>query len=155
MKKLATAAFLALLLLPQTAAAQGASKESVLRYMELTNADQGIEQMGAVVFQQLANQLRTQNPAITDDTLRSVGEAIKAVLYANIDQYRESVIRAIQSVLTEEEVQAVNAFYSSELGQSFNAKRARISQAGAAMNREWIASLQPDLNQAIQQALGQ
>ena len=155
MKKLAAAAFLALLVLPQGALAQGASKETVLRYMELTNADQGIEQIGAVVFQQLANQLRTQNPAITDDTLRGVGEAIKAVLYANVDQYRESVATALQSVLTEEELQAVNAFYSSELGQAFNAKRARIAQVGAVTNREWISSLQPDLNQAIQQALGQ
>jgi len=155
MKRLAAAAFVALLLLPQAAQAQGASKESVLRYMELTDADRGIEQISNVVFQRLANQLRTQNPAITDDMLRAVGESIKTVLYANTDGYRDLIASALRSVLTEEEVQAANAFYASEQGRSFSSKLPQLQQAGAATGREWLAGMQSDLQQAVRQALGQ
>ena len=155
MKKLGVAAIVALFLLPQLAHAQDATNESVRRYMELTNADRGLNQIGAAVFQRVVGQLRTQNPAITDETLRKVGESIKAVMVQNAETYRELVATALQSVLTEEEVLAANEFYSSPLGQSFAAKVPKFSQVGANASREWVAGMQSDLELAVQQALNQ
>lgn len=155
MKKLGVAVLLTLLALPHPTLAQGASEASARQYLQLTNADQSLNQILAVLFQRAASQLRAQNPTITNETLTLVGESLKQVLLQNIEGYRTVAASALQKVLTEEELQAAIAFYSSPVGQSIASKSGQLSQASAAAGQEWIAALQPALEAAVQQAISQ
>ena len=155
MIRLSVLALTALLVLPLPAAAQGASEASVRQYMDLTNADRGLNQIGRALLQSIVSQLRTQNPAITDETLRTVGEKVVAVMQANTDSYRDLVAATLQQVLTEEEVQAAIQFFGSPVGRSFSSKLPQLEQASAGIGREWVAGIQGEVSQAVQSVLEQ
>ena len=155
MIRVCVVALMALMVLPDAARAQGASEASVRKYMELTNADRGLNQIGRALLQNIVTQLRVQNPAVTDETLRLVGEQVVAVLQKNSDGYRALVASGLQQVLTEDEISAAIAFYGSPLGASFISKLPQLEQASGAIGRQWVASMQGEIQQAVRSVMEQ
>jgi|GEM_PF-2733275 len=147
---------LLLLTVPFAAAqAEPASEASLREYLRLTDFRRAVDPITANITNQAARQLRSQNPAITDSTLLNVQSAIHGVVAANIESYESAVIAEYQQLLTEEEVRAANAFFSSPAGQGFAQKLPQFSQAAARAAQQWLQMMSPQLQDAVKSAVGQ
>lgn len=155
MKRLFIIALL-LLAVPVTAAqAEPASESSIREYLRLTDFRRAVDPITANITNQAARQLRAQNPSIPDSTLLNVQAAIHNVVAANIESYESAVVAEYRQLLTEEEVRAANAFFSSPAGQGFARKLPQFSQAAARAAQTWLQAMNPQLQEAVKSAVGQ
>ena len=144
------------LTLPFAAAqAEPASEASLRQYLQLTDFRRAVDPITANITGQAVRQLRSQNPAIADSVLQNVQASIHQVVTANIESYENAVIAEYQKLLTEEEVRAANAFFSSPAGQGFARKLPQFSQAAARAAQQWLQSMSPQLQAAVQSAVSQ
>lgn len=145
-----------LLALPFAAAhAEPASEASIREYLRLTDFRRAIEPITANITGQAARQLRSQNPAVPDSVLQNVAASIHQVVTENIGTYENAVVAEYQQLLTEEEVRAANAFFSSPAGQGFAQKLPMFSQAAGRAAQQWLQSINPQLQAAVASAVGQ
>ncbi|WP_425407410.1 DUF2059 domain-containing protein [Hwanghaeella sp.] len=155
MKRVIALTFLLLTLPFAAAQAEPASEASIREYLRLTDFRRAIDPITANITSQAARQLRTQNPAIADSVLQNVAASIHQVVTENIGSYENAVIAQYQQLLTEEEVRAANAFFSSPAGQGFAQKLPQFSQAAGRAAQQWLQSINPQLQEAVKAAVGQ
>lgn len=155
MKRLFVIALLLLTVPVAAAQAEPASEASIREYMRLTDFRRAIDPITANITNQAARQLRSQNPSIPDSTLLNVQAAIHNVVAANIESYESAVVVEYQKLLTEEEVRAANAFFSSPAGQGFAQKLPQFSQAAGRAAQQWLQVMNPQLQEAVKSAVGQ
>lgn len=155
MKRLLIMTFLLLTVPFAAAQAEPASETSLRQYLQLTDFRRAVDPITNNITNQAARQLRAQNPSIPDSTLLNVQSAIHQVVEANIESYESAVIVEYQKILTEEEVRAANAFFSSPAGQGFAQKLPQFSQATAKAAQQWLQVMNPQLQEAVKSAVGQ
>ncbi len=155
MKRLILAVAIIVLLPVTSTWAEPASEASLREYLRLTDFRRAVDPITATLNIQAARQLRSLDPGITDEKLQRVATAIHDLVASNIGGYEAAVISAYQDLMTEEEVSAANAFFSSPAGSKFAKKLPQFSQAAGVAGQQWINGLNPQIKQAIQSALSQ
>lgn len=155
MKRLFVLAVIVLGLPFSAAQAEPAQEASIREYLRLTDFRRAIEPITANITNQAARQLRAQDPTVPDSVLQNVAASIHQVVTENIGTYESAVVAEYQQILTEEEVRAANAFFSSPAGQGFAQKLPRFSQAAGRAAQQWLQAINPQLQNAVKAAVGQ
>lgn len=106
---------------------QPASKESIQTLMETTGAANMAKQMSVQIIPMLKKLVPEAPDSFWEDFFKEI----------NAEQINELVIPIYQKYLTEQDVQAINAFYQSPVGQKLIRVQPQISKESMVAGQLW------------------
>lgn len=104
-----------------------ASKESIQTLMQTTGAENMAQQMASQIIPMLKKLVPEAPDSFWDDFFKEI----------NAEQINELVIPIYQKYLTEQDVQAINAFYQSPAGQKLIRVQPQISKESMVAGQLW------------------
>ncbi|HEX8924635.1 MAG TPA: DUF2059 domain-containing protein [Terriglobales bacterium] len=126
------------------APAEPPSREDVLKLMNVLHAREQFEQVITAMTKQMKDSAREsykkQHPEVTEARLTKLDQVFDGMPPAmTIDQLLDDIVPVYQRYLTKQDVTAVIAFYSSDVGQRFYGALPKIQEEGAAISDDKIA----------------
>ena len=120
------------------------SREDVLKLMNVLHAREQFEQIIADMSKQMKNSAREsyrkQHPQVTEARLQKLDQVFEGMPPAmTIDQLLDDIVPVYQKYLSKQDVAAVTAFYSSDVGQRFFVSLPKIQEEGVAISDDKIA----------------
>ncbi len=134
-----------------------ASQASVEKTLELMRAEQTIQAVWGPVeanMRQMAAQARGNKPATPEQQAaedRSIQRAM-AVMHEemNWQKMKPQYVKLYEDTFSQEEINGLNAFYSSPAGQAYLAKMPMLMQHTMQLMQATMQSITPRLKQALQ-----
>ena len=128
----------------KSAPAEPPSREDVLKLMNVLHAREQFEQIIADMSKQMKNSAREsyrkQHPQVTEARLNKLDQVFDGIPPAmTIDQLLDDIVPVYQKYLSKQDVAAVTAFYSSDVGQRFFTALPKIQEEGVAISDDKIA----------------
>lgn len=111
----------------QSESAQPATKESIQTLMQTTGAENMAQQMASQIIPMLKKLVPEAPDRFWDDFFKEI----------NAEQINELIIPIYQKYLTEQDVQAINAFYQSPAGQKLIRVQPQISKESMIAGQLW------------------
>ena len=111
----------------QSENAQPATKESIQTLMQTTGAENMAQQMATQIIPMLKKLVPEAPDRFWDDFFKEI----------NAEQINELIIPIYQKYLTEQDVQAINAFYQSPVGQKLIRVQPQISKESMIAGQLW------------------
>lgn len=124
-------------------------RAAIEKLMETTGALKIGQQLSAAVINELTDTLRKTHPNIPAKTLDMIPEAVNDVVADNIDTLKEVIIHIYDQHFTLEDLQGLNAFYLSDLGQKVVKSLPAVLQESLAAGRQWGEALGPQIVQRV------
>ena len=126
------------------ALAEPPSREDVLKLMNVLHAREQFEQIIADMTKQMKSSAREsyrkQHLHVTEARLQKLDQVFDGMPPAmTIDQLLDDIVPVYQKYLSKQDVAAVTAFYSSDVGQKFFAALPKIQEEGVAISDDRIA----------------
>ncbi|MDG4811415.1 DUF2059 domain-containing protein [Hydrogenovibrio sp. 3SP14C1] len=106
---------------------QPASKESIQTLMQTTGAENMAKQMAVQIIPMLKKLVPEAPDRFWEDFFKEI----------NAEQINELIIPIYQKYLTEQDVQAINAFYQSPVGQKLIRVQPQISKESMVAGQLW------------------
>jgi len=136
-----------------------ASQASVEKMLEITHADQIIQQMMAPLeanMRQMAAQARGNTP-LTPEQQAAQDRAIQkgvGVLREEFtwEKMKPQYVKLYEDTFSQDEIDGLNAFYLSPAGQAFLAKMPLLMQHSMQMVQSQMQTLMPRMMQAMREA---
>ncbi|HWZ64957.1 MAG TPA: DUF2059 domain-containing protein [Steroidobacteraceae bacterium] len=160
MKTRLSVAVLSLLLMLVSASARAdgpqvspEKRAEIEKLMQTTGALKIGQQLSAAVISELTDTLRKTHPNIPAKTLDMIPEVVNGVIADNIDGFKEVVIHIYDEHFTLEDLQGLNAFYLSDLGQKVVKSLPAVLQESMAAGRQWGEALGPQIVQRVKSRL--
>lgn len=121
--------------------AQPASKESIQTLMQTTGAANMAKQMSVQIIPMLKKLVPEAPDSFWEDFFKEI----------NAEQINELIIPIYQKYLTEQDVQAINAFYQSPVGQKLIRVQPQISKESMVAGQLWGQKIAQKVIQKYQQ----
>lgn len=132
----------ACLLFTHVSVAEPAKAESIRQLMRLTGAGE----LGKQVFQQMLPALKNMAPdappAFWDDIVEEI----------NVSEMEEMVVPIYQKYLSEEDIQAINAFYGTPAGKKLIQVQPSIIQESMLAGQQWGQNLAMEVMRKYQES---
>jgi uncharacterized protein len=158
MKTWLSVAVLALLLVPAIGLADGPQvspekRAAIEKLMETTGALRLGQQISSAVVKQFTDTLRASHPNIPAKTLDMIPEVVNGVIAENLDTFKEVVIHIYDEHFSLEDLQGLNEFYSSDLGQRVVKALPAVLQESMAAGQQWGRALGPQIVERVKSRL--
>ncbi len=137
----------------QTAFAQDPKHADIERLLAMTEAAAITQQMSQLMGAQLANVVRANNPAIPQQVLDALPEAVQSVLEEHTPSLLSQIADIYDQHFTHDDIRALIAFYTSDIGRKLIEAQPAIAQQSALAGQAWGMSLGPQIQQRIRQML--
>lgn len=131
-------------------------RAEIEKLLEVTGAAQIGAQSASLITKQLLDGLKKSQPTIPDRALelaKQVLDAEFAKSFAGPDSLVEQTIAIYARNFTQEEVRALLAFYSSDVGKKVTAAMPVILRETGAAGQQWVAKQLPTIVSAMQARL--
>jgi len=126
------------------APAEPPSREDVLKLMNVLHAREQFEEIVADMTRQMKKSAREayrkQHPEVAEARLQKLDQVFDGMPPAmTIDQLLDDIVPVYQKYLSKQDVAAVTAFYSSDVGQRFFVALPKIQEEGVAISDDKTA----------------
>ena len=135
------------------ATAQDSKLEKAREVFRIMQADGIMDQMLDAVFGQMGAMMQQSHPELPQEALTIVREEISASLREALPQLIDQVAVVYEQVFTDEELDAMLAFYRSPAGQSMVKKMPEVMGRSAQFSQAWAMGAFQNLPQRIEQRL--
>jgi uncharacterized protein len=133
--------------------APNAKRADIERLLEMTRALALGEQMASAMTTQMANVVRSANPAIPPRVIDALSEVVDAVIAERLPEFQEQVIVLYDRHFEHEDIRGLMTFYDSPLGRKTIQLLPLITQESMELGRAWGASLGPEIEQRVMERL--
>lgn len=130
-----------------------ALQNDVVRLLEVTGAGRVVEQMLAIVTNQMIEMLRQGQNDIPQRAVDIMKEVIAAKATAGIPTLLQQMVPVYTKHFTHDEVRALLAFYASDVGKKAAALAPTMMQEGVRIGDEWGKNLMPELQSELERRL--
>ncbi|OAN53809.1 hypothetical protein A6A04_13000 [Paramagnetospirillum marisnigri] len=120
---------------------------------QLTGAARMATQMFDTIWPQLLGCLAGRNPHIPREVIASVSSATKVEFDANLPTYLTQMEIVYASMLTDEELDAMIAFYGSDIGRRVMDKMPALMAQSTALGQVWAIQVTPKIVNRVLEAL--
>jgi len=158
-KQLLVLCCLIVLAMVRPAAAQNidpALEADITRLMDLLNVSQNVEQLSGIMAQQIAASIRSTHPDASPRVLTIVTEAIKTKFAASFGG-REGLLARVVPIYakyyTREDIQALIAFYQSDVGRKAIATMPAVFQESMTIGQQWAIETLPQIQREVEKQL--
>jgi uncharacterized protein len=129
-----------------------ATREDVIRLMEVFHASDAMTQMGEIIVRQLFDSARRTNPNVPNRALEIAREVMNQKFSAGLNGPTGLVARMVPiyaKYLTHSDIAALIAFYQSEVGKKALSVMPAMMQEGSAVGAQWATEMMPDIQSEI------
>ena len=135
------------------AAAQATKVEKAQELFRVFQADGITEQMMEAAFAQMNAMTRQANPELPNEATEIIQQEVLAALKEAMPLLIEEVAKIYERVFTEEELDAILAFYKSPVGQSMIQKMPQMAGETMMLSQQWGMGLFEHLPGRVEQRL--
>lgn len=135
------------------AAADTAKAENARELFRVFQADGIMEQMMDAALTQMNTMTRQMNPELPTAASEIIQQEVQAALKESMPLLIEEVAKIYERVFSEEELDAMLAFYKSPVGQSMIKKMPQMSGETMRLSQQWAMGLIQNLPARVEQRL--
>lgn len=128
-------------------------KTAIGSLLKVTNAIGMGTQMGEMFAQQMFTVIRQSNPQVPDSAFEIIKDESMKTLKERMPELQGSFVELYDKYYSTEEIQQLNAFYATPVGQKSIRIMPAILQESMARGQQWGVSLAPELQQRIKDRL--
>jgi len=133
-----------------------ALEADITRLMDLLNVTQNAEQMSAVVAQQMVAGIRSTHPDVSPRVLEILSGMVKTKFAAALgdrDGLLSRVVPIYAKYYTREDIQALIAFYQSDVGRKAIAIMPAVFQESMTIGQQWATEVMPQIQRELEKQL--
>jgi len=133
-----------------------ALEADITRLMDLLNATQNAEQLSAVVAEGMVASIRSAHPDAPPRVLTIVSEIVKKKFSEALGG-REGLLSRVVPIYakyyTREDIQALIAFYQSDVGRKAIKTMPAVFQESMTIGQQWATEVMPQIQRELEQRL--
>lgn len=135
--------------------AQDAKREDVDKMVTLMQLEKTVDQMMVLLVPQFTKVARSSNPNISQKVLDIIEQSLTEVFRSNTGSFKDIIVELYRGFLTEAEVKAAIAFYSTPEGQSIIEKQPQMIAAGSKAGELWALQVMPQAQKRFAELLAE
>ncbi|PID60026.1 MAG: hypothetical protein CSB44_12005 [Gammaproteobacteria bacterium] len=128
-------------------------RTEVLKLLDALNAPENMLQQSKTMLSPMVKSLTADNPDITTEQSRAIKEEILAVFADNFDDMMEQLVVVYARHFTLEDIQGLNEFYATPLGQKFIKKNMALYTESSKAGTQWVQQLMPEIKQRVEKRM--
>jgi uncharacterized protein len=128
-------------------------RAAIEKLLEITGAMKLGQQFSSAIVTQLTNTLRATHANVPQKALDALPEVVDGVFAENIGALKEILVHIYDEHLTLQDVEGLNQFYSTDLGQRVIRTLPSILQESLAAGQKWGQALGPELASRLREHL--
>ena len=151
--------FLLVVAIVRPAAAQTidpALAADITRLMDLLNVTQNVEELSAVVADAMVTSVRSAHPDAPPRVLNIMSEIVKTKFAAALDG-RDGLLSRVVPIYakyyTREDIQALIAFYQSDVGRKAVRTMPAVFQESMTIGQQWATEFMPEIQRELEKRL--
>src|SRR5262245_8324220 len=126
-------------------------RAAIEQLLELTGALRVGQTRSESLTGQYSRAFKAMRPDLPQALVDAIAEEVNATIKDNMASITEVTVKIYDKYYTLEDVQALIAFYSSDLGKKVLAVRPQVLRDGRAAGESWGKSLAPEIDRRIRE----